>query len=198
MKKVCSEGPDPDLDPKFQRGDEGIAIRRFAWSMPQPGVPLYKKDVTVGTEGVVEGWADLENRQVLLSVVLDLPSGKNKKVTKEAYPTNLKLTSDYNLEKTAAAVAAEGPDEASGSAGSGKKPKGLVPEWALLKSDPDSVKVLGSFKNLLADQDKCMKAFLLKARVGVTLQALGESLPVYADKDFQAVLRQSDKGIWKG
>ena len=78
LKKVSSEGPDPDLGPKFSRGDEVIVIRRFTWTIPQKGQPKYRKDLVEGLEGTIEGFADMENRLVLLKVVMDVPDGKNK------------------------------------------------------------------------------------------------------------------------
>ena len=71
-----------------------------------------------------------------------------------------------------------------------------VPDWALLKCDPGSVKVISSYKGLQAYVDKHAKLFQLKGRVAVSLQALAEVLPLYHDKDFHLVARQNDKGIW--
>ena len=68
--------------------------------------------------------------------------------------------------------------------------------WALLNSDPASVKVISSYKGLQADQDKNAKLFQLRGRVAVSLQALAEVLPSYSDKDFHVVARQNNKGIW--
>ena len=76
LKKVSSEGPDPDLGPKFSRGDEVTVIRRFTWNIPQKGQPKYRKDLVEGLEGTIEGFADMENRFVLLKVVMDVPDGK--------------------------------------------------------------------------------------------------------------------------
>ena len=67
-------------------------IRRMTWSFPQPDAPKYRNDLMEGTEGVIEGWVDFEQRQVLLRVSMDLLSGPKQSITKEAYPRNLKLT----------------------------------------------------------------------------------------------------------
>ena len=135
--------------------------RRWSWTIPQPGNPKFRKDVMEGTSGVIEGWADLEQRQVLLKVVLNLASGP-KTVVQEAYPRNLKLTSEYNEAKgTGEAL----PEEPSSSSGSNDNKAG-APEWALEGCEPDRVKVEPSLKNLSADFDKAMKSFLLRSRVG--------------------------------
>ena len=119
-----------------------------------------------GTSGVIEGWADLEQRQVLLKAVLSLPSGPKKTVVHEAYPRNLKLTSEYNEAKgTGEAL----PEEASSSSGSKDKKAG-APEWALEGCEPDRVKVEPSLKNLSADSEKALKSFLLMSRVGGALR----------------------------
>ena len=192
-KRTSSDGPDPDLDPKFNRGDLVTVVRRMSWTMPQPGQPKYKKDLVEGTEGVIEGWADLEQRQVLLKVILDLPSGPKQAITKEAYPRNLKLTSEYEL-------GTSGPQEASSSS-KGKAPdkedSRLCPQWAQGSSDPSSVKSEPHFKNLMSDSDNLSLVWYLKSRIGVGMQALSESLPKFSDKDFLVVHRKSDKGLWK-
>ena len=141
-----------------------------------------------GTQGVVQGWGDLEQRQVLLTVVLDVPDGEKKEITKAIYPRNLKLTSEYLLEK--------GAEQGEPASSSGNRAEPTVPDWALLNSDPASVKVISSYKGLQADQGKNAKLFQLKGRVAVSLQALAEVLPMYCDNDFHLVARQNGKGIW--
>ena len=55
LKKVSSEGPDPDVGPKFSRGDEVTVIRRFTWHMPQKGQPKFRKDINEGQKGYDRG-----------------------------------------------------------------------------------------------------------------------------------------------
>ena len=143
---------------------------RFTWTISDrisgdlSGKPRFRKDIVEGTSGVIEGWADLEQRQVLLKVVLNLPSGP-KTMVQEACPRNLKLTSEYNEAKgTGEAL----PEEASSSSGSKDKKAG-APEWALEGCEPDRVKVEPSLKNLSADSEKTLKSFLLRSRVGGVL-----------------------------
>jgi hypothetical protein len=195
LKKCSSAGPDPDLGPKFSRGDEVTVVRRMSWTIAQKNNPKFRKDIVEGTTGVIEGWADLENRCVLLTVILDLPSGKQQAITKEVFPRNLKLTSECQLAQ-GVPQEASGSSEGSGGKGPAKKDPYQAPDWAKGSSDSDFVKALSTFKDLLADKDKCSKAFYLKARVAVSLQSLGEVLPTYTDKDFVVVERKSDKGVW--
>ena len=53
-------------------------------------------------------------------------------------------------------------------------------------------------QNLHADSDNNMKLMYLKSRIGVTMEALAESLPCYSRKDFLVVHRKNNKGIWQG
>jgi hypothetical protein len=50
VTKSFSDGPDPDLDPKFKRGDDVTVIKRMTWTIPQPDAPKYRKDIMEGTE----------------------------------------------------------------------------------------------------------------------------------------------------
>ena len=157
LKKVGSEGPDPDFGPHLARGYEVTVVRRTTWNIPQKGNPKYRKDLVEGTEGVVQGWGDLEQRQVLLTVVLDVPDGEKKEITNSIYPLRLKLTSEHLLE--------QGAGQGEPASASGIQAKPTVPDWALLNSDPASVKVISSYKGLPADQDKNAKLFHLNGEV---------------------------------
>ena len=75
VTKSLGDGPDPDIDPKFKRGDDVTAIKRMTWTIPQPVAPKYRKDIMEGTAGVIEGWVDIEQRQVLLTLIIGRPSG---------------------------------------------------------------------------------------------------------------------------
>ena len=76
LNRTLSEGPDPDTCP-FKRGDEVTVVRRMSWVLPQKDDPKFRKDLPVDTQGVVEGFADPEHRQVLLKVTLNV-KGKNQ------------------------------------------------------------------------------------------------------------------------
>ena len=101
--------------------------------------------VPVGTSGTIEGWADLGQREALLKVIVDHPSGP-KHALGPASPKNLKLAS-LEMSKAGSEV----------------------------KAEPE-------FKTLVADRDnKATKVIYLKSRIGVSLQALTESLPTCTD-----------------
>ena len=50
VTKSFSDGTDPDLDPKFKRGDDVTVIKRTTWTIPQPDAPKYRKGLMEGTE----------------------------------------------------------------------------------------------------------------------------------------------------
>ena len=52
QKSFC-DGPDPDLDPEFQRGDDVTVIRRMTRTIPQLDAPKSRNDIMEGTEGVI-------------------------------------------------------------------------------------------------------------------------------------------------
>ena len=54
-----------------------------------------------------------------------------------------------------------------------------------------------SLKNLQADCDNNIKLMYLRSRIGMTMEALAESLLSYSDKDFLVVHRKNNKGLWK-
>ena len=114
---------------------------------------------------------DLEQRLVLLTVVLTLPGGRQQGVTKEICPRNIKLTSEYLLE--------QGNQQGEPASSSGKQAEPKVPDWALLTNDPASVKVISSYKGLLADQDTSAMLFQLVGRIATSLQALDDVHPMY-------------------
>ena len=74
----------------------------------------------MGTEEVIEGWVDLEQRQVLLAVVIDMPSGAKQSITKETYTRNLKLTMENQVIKGAHADPGEEQHTRSGASSSAK------------------------------------------------------------------------------
>jgi hypothetical protein len=50
---------------------------------------------------------------------------------------------------------------------------------------------------LLADSDINIKLMYLRSRIGVTMEALAESLHSYSENDFLVVHRKGNKGLWK-
>ena len=189
LKRIRSE---PDAPP-FERGDEVTVVRRMSWPIPLPSKPDFRKDIVEGTSGTIEGFVDTNKNQVLLKVKIKLPNGTSKEVIQAAYPRNLQKTSEWTLSQ--AALASEKTSTKSGS-GSGSSASS-VPEWLLGSSDPDKVKEVKDWKNLLAESDTLIKVFGLKGRIGVALEALQEQVPTYTSKDFVVINRQNSFGIWQ-
>ena len=191
----CPEGPDPD-SLKFKSGDKATVVRRFTLAVPTSEDPDYRKDVNVGTEGLITGWEDAKNRKVLFKVTLKI--GEHKKtVTQPVIPRNLKLTSDYLVEKAGQEHAGPGvPGEAEEDEEPAvtKHPKRF--HWALQDSDPADVKFEEKWKQLLCDNDKLVKSQYLRARIFTILEALNDVLPVYSEKELIVVNRKNEKGVW--
>ena len=196
LKRRPSEGPEPDLECHFNRGDEVTVVRKVTWKIPVKGNAEYRKDLTVGTEGVVEGWADLEKRHVLLKVVLALPGGKRTEVTKEIFPRNLKLTSEFHLEQAGATGGSAEPKEAASSSSASRSD--TCPAWALGSSDPADVKKVHQWhKNLVAEADKLTSMTNLKASIMIVLRTLSERLPKFTSEDLVVLHRKNDRGAPK-
>ena len=98
-KRDMSDGPDPDIGPKFNMGYEVIVIRRISWILPQPDAPNFKRVITEATKGAIAGFADTDQRHVFLSVIMGLPSGPRQTITHHIFPRNLKLLSDVKENK---------------------------------------------------------------------------------------------------
>ena len=115
-------------------------------------------------------------------------------IAKETYPRNLKLTNDHKLQQ---AGSKEPESEASAGKGPAKHPR--VPDHikGSVKGDDSSVVALKSFKELMSDQDKNVRLMYLRSRIGVSLEALCDSLPTYNNNDFVVVARKNEKGLWK-
>ena len=116
LKRRTSAASEPDSaqpapePPLFKRGDRVSVVRRFTWRTPTKENPEYKKDLPIGTEWVIEGWADDQATQVLLTVTLNM-AGTETTLTREAHPRNLQLTTDYLLKKVAESRGPEAPAE---------------------------------------------------------------------------------------
>ena len=198
LKGRLSDGPEP-VACLFKRGDKVTVIRRMTWFLPQKGHPLYKKDLPEGTEGVVEGYADPEHRQVLLKVVLKIKQ-HDQEHTQVVTPRNLKLTSDYLLTKAGSGHAEPktlaAPDPSDAPSPMSDKHKALLPKL-LMDSAPANIQVEDKWKNLLADGDELSKMMYLRGRIATGLQSLLDLMPKYSEKDLLVVNRKTEKGIWK-
>ena len=104
LKKHPSDGPEPE-DLPFKAGDEVTVIKRMSLKLPLSTNKDYRKDLVEGTEGIVKGWAPQkevgpykEKRLVLLQFKW-FQGGKSHVTTHPVTFRNLKLTSEYLLEK---------------------------------------------------------------------------------------------------
>ena len=172
---------------KFKRGDIVTVWKRMTWKIPVNGNPDYRKDIVKGTQGTIAGWADSENKQVLVEVQLDLPDGP-RQVTYACAPKNLLQTKDFEAIASEEAAEIEQPAaEDSGSSAS-------VPEWALGTSQAQDVTIQEQLGQM-SEFDALVRTFWLKSRIGVALQAIAESLPTYSDQDLVIVKRLNCKGV---
>ena len=160
---------------------------------PEHYISSYHKDLVEGTQGVIVGFAKEGGYgKVLFATTLQLPGGPQR-ITQLAFPRNLMLTKEYNLQRAGASAPA---DLKKGSESQDNKRKG-APLWILDDMDPARVKLEKNWKALLADNDALIQQSALKGRIAVVLQSLHELLPVYTDKDLVVVNRQNEKGGWK-
>ena len=200
LKRNSSGGPDVD-QPKFKRGDEVTVIRKMTWALPQPSNPKFRKDLVEGLTGHIEGYSGPDMRTVLLKVNLNV-MGKKKDYTQGVYPRNLKLTSEYLLDKA-------GGSADSGEPGGDKKKKAEEDEgssgpdkfkWCIGSSAPADVQVVDKWaKDLVADADDLSKNMWIRGRISVGMQAMYDVLPKYKDSDFLVVHRRNQdlKGQWQ-
>ncbi len=195
-----SSAPEPYKEHDFARGGAVTVCRNVVLRFEGPEKNnVRKKTIAEGTTGVIEGWADRNQKKVLLKLAVDFGEGEETLVH-EASPNYLMLTSDYKLASTPVWPAAKGEEAETGdslsSSGSGGQAH-EVPDWALEQSQHEHVRVEPTLTNLLADDDKGMKRFFVTSRIGGCLEALLQTLPAFSDEDLQVVHRKGEKGIWK-
>ena len=188
----------PPAPGHFKLGAHVTVIRRMSWEFEIPGNKKFRKDLVEGTEGVIEGFTDSDEKKVLLKVSLEVSKGRHQEVTRPVFPRNLQLSNDYKLTeagKSVEAASSSGPSGTSKESKKSKKPD--VPQFLLQTSESSQVKEEKGWQKLLADEDILNRSFWLKSRVGLMLQGLQESLPTYTDKDLIICHRQNKMGLWK-
>ena len=150
---------------------------------------LFRKDIAVGTEGVVEGVTDDKHSMVFLKVVLKLPRNPVHQVSHVVNPRDLQLSRDYQSSKD---LSVPVPEEATKV--KGKK----VPYCPLRDSTPGAAKTEANWHKLLSDTEDLNKTFWLKSRVAICLEALAATVPSCTDKDLLVChKRNSKKGVWR-
>ena len=90
---------------------------------------------------------------MLLTIIMDLPSGANQSITKDTYTRNLKLTRAYQDIKGAHADLGEEQQTRPIASCSSKAEPYECLEWARRESDASLVKKEPSFNTLLAESD---------------------------------------------
>ena len=112
-------------------------------------------DINKGTEGVVEGFADAENRKLLIKVLLtEQGSGAPREVVHEACPRNVELRSPPK-KSIESLLTAGGPHEQAASAGGQKRGT----NWLLQGSPPELVnrKAVKAHERLVVFQELASK-----------------------------------------
>ena len=163
-------------------------VRRMSWALPQKGKDNFRKDLNVGLEGRIVGYADAEMRQVLLEVALTV-NGKKEKFQQACTPRNLQLTSDYKISQAGATHGGDAEPEEPVA------PPGM--EWLTGDSKVGDLKVEHKWEDLVGDSDPLVRGMYLRGRVSNALQALMQALPTYTDDDFVIANRKTEKGVWK-
>ena len=203
LKRNPSDPVSGEVLPKFlfKRGDEVTIVRRMTWTVPRPGDTDFRKDIPEGTEATVEGWADSENKKLLVRLVLNVAGGP-REIVHEIRPRNVQLTSEYRKEALASSSSkkAERQAEEDGGLeekGTKKGKKNKIPDWLRLESEPNEVLEEKNWAKHLADNDKLMKNFWMRSRLGVCLETLYDAMPVYTSQDLVVCHRQNAAGAWK-
>ena len=200
LKREGSQEVDPVAkEPQFNTGDLVTVVRRMTWTVPLKKDPQYRKNLVLGQEGVIVGFADEKQREALLKATLNVPSGKME-VTDKASCRNLMLTSTFILQKGSSEAASASGGTSADPEHPNKKDKKATEKnlWFLDGRLPEKVKLEVGWHKLLADTDGPNREFWHKSKIGVALESIAETFPKYTDKDLAVVLCANDKGVWQG
>ena len=184
-----------DLKAKgFYVGRKVQLTRRISLNMEDQADASVKQytDVVKGTIGYVEG------------MVKDLPvisftkqwNGKTWTASAAIKEGNLTL----DVKEPAAGEAAS--SSGGGGSGSGSGKKSLDKEFAFLKvgesADKDRIEIHDKWSANLATTCLDTKVKNIHSKLGMTLAAVIETVPVYTAKDFHVVTRNSKVEVWTG
>ena len=189
-------------------GDRVTVSRRFTWAIPLESNPDFRHDIQVGMEGIVEGYADENHRQVLVSIQVKLPGPRGsivRKIIDKAYPRNLVLTSDYqarDLETKPPAPQDPSEPEAAAARTSGAKASKLPKQFRFLEDlegeGPSREVLIENRWDLLLDHSLVRQSFpALKGKVALLAHALLDSLPPLGPKDLVVCNRSDGKGGYR-
>ena len=184
-----------ELLQQYKLNDQVTVITKVTWAISHPTKPNYRKDINVGSSGIIKGFADSQGRQVLLCIDVSIPGHGSQEVTHAIFPRHLMLTSEYE-ERLRSEEAAEEEEE---QAGEEEEEPDVPKEYDFLIKEGESSKITiqHQWPSLLADADDLIKASWVKARIGVFLSVLHQTLPSYDTSDLIICQRANDKGIWR-
>jgi len=100
LKRKISEPKTPVAE-TFKRGDLVTVRSRMTRKGTTLAGETHRKDINVGTEGAIEGWADVGKQLVLFKFSQDLGDGPQQ-VTHQCKAEHLQLTSEYVLAQASA------------------------------------------------------------------------------------------------
>lgn len=199
-EKVCLKGLETEnleVGYNLQPGDQVTVANRLSWTIPLPGKPDFRRDVTVGTCGQVVGFADQAARQVLVAFDLHLPgSSEATRVTQAAWPRNLRKQTEGEHEVPAA------PDAAEAAAPAEEESECLPEKFQFLhtkvpEEQRTEVIVEEEWPKLLdtAGAGQCL--WHLRGKVAAISAALAESIEPLGPDDLALVHRRNAKGVLK-
>lgn len=179
----------------FKRGDEIKVIRRFSAAVPKAGSEEFRRDIQVGTSGIIQGFADDAHEHLLVAFNMKLPGKKDlNEVICTALPRNLVLAECFEaLNEKGEHDTAEEPREQ-------KKATALTPkgfQWLNGHLDEDlrtKVIIERQWDKLEDHTGALQRTWFLKAKVSVAMAALKESLPEFGPSDFVVCHRTRPKG----
>ena len=186
-----------DPSPGFKRGDKVTVIRRMTPTFDLgEDKPPYRRNLDVGLEATVEGWADTKMERVVIKFKVTLADGEVLDLTHTCAWKNLQHTKDYQL----FLKGQESKDKKEGEEGEGSK-KEEDNSWFIGDSAPEDVRkeVSWTKEKLVRVPDPTVLAFL-KARIQVGLESLDamlKDMDQVTDEHLAIIHRRNDKGAWK-
>ena len=174
-------------------GDKVACCKRYTVEAPIPGNPAYRKDINLGTQGILLAWAADDHSKAQVQVDLEVPRVYKEKVSGKKVIKHTHVTSSRNLlrlDKYLAAHADDSDDTESSDEDDGAGGKKLTPRnhaWLNDHLDEDErtkVTLLGKWAHLveLHDHGDAMQtAFCKSASVTMMRLALEELPPLDND-----------------
>ena len=176
------------LTTKFTKGQAATTTKRMTWEKIYKDDPERRKDISPGTQGVVQGYVDATGRQVLFRVQLQIDDSK-KYVTRGINPLNLMDSAEYETKHCAGV--SEALKKETDDPPNAKRQKTCAksaPEWALGKSIKNQVTMEPQWPSLVTwGSDDLCKTWFLKSRIGVMMHCLNETLPTFGKDELMVI-----------